>query len=55
MESPISFWQTLYGASVSHESIGVVCGARFQVFWEFMRVFVAGSRVFHKNPVRFGF
>ena len=55
MESRISFWQTLLGAFLSQRSIGVVCGAIFKVFWGFMRLFVVGSMVFHKNLLRFGF
>ena len=49
MENPILFWQPLGGATLSQGSIGVFCGARLQLFWGFLRLFVAGSRVFQGN------
>ena len=53
MENLIFFRQPLCGASLSQELIGVVYGARLQLFWGFLRFFVAGSRVFQGMPVRF--
>ena len=37
MEISVLFWQPLCGVSLSEGSIGVVCGARFQLFW-FLKV-----------------
>ena len=49
MESPISSRRTLRGASLSQELTGVVCGARYQLFWGFLRLFVEGSTVFFRG------